>query len=200
MLPNSSEKVENVVEDKFKKVELIDIKTTAERCEISVQAVYKKLQKGEEIFTRNLVIKGGKKFLKADVVEEYLNSLNSLNQDFETIYETEEVLEPETETKSTGLELVENLVESLQMQLNAKDEQIRSLNQQLSQINQALINQQQLTSQAQQLQAKQQLLLPENSQKDKDKINELEKQIDALKEELRIEKLPFWQRKKANKK
>ena len=108
------------------KNDLLTIKEFAKKTNVSVQSIYQRINKKNDIIHNYIVVKDNKKYIKENAIEE--------------IYKKNTA---ETETgKTANIEIIE----FLKQQIIEKDKQIAEKDKQINEITQALVQQQQLNA------------------------------------------------------
>lgn len=108
------------------KNDLLTIKEFAKKTNVSVQSIYQRINKKNDIIHNYIVIKDNKKYIKENAIEEIYKKTTA-----------------ETETdKTANIEIIE----FLKQQIIEKDKQIAEKDKQINEITQALVQQQQLNA------------------------------------------------------
>lgn len=108
------------------KNDLLTIKEFAKKTNVSVQSIYQRINKKNDVIHNYIVTKDNKKYIKENAIEE--------------IYKKNTA---ETETgKTANIEIIE----FLKQQIIEKDKQIAEKDKQINEITQALVQQQQLNA------------------------------------------------------
>jgi predicted DNA-binding protein YlxM (UPF0122 family) len=137
---------------------------------VSVQSIYKRLKRDDNIIHKYVKIKNGKKVISGEAVEIYKKDA----YEYEDITEPEETEEPEEKenTYNQIIEIYQKQIELLTAEIEVKNRQIEELTTQLKASSERETNYQQLLNQQQQLNGidKQRvLLLEEQTQTEKKK-------------------------------
>jgi predicted DNA-binding protein YlxM (UPF0122 family) len=142
----------------------------AELVNVSVQSIYKRLKRDDNIIHKYVKIKNGKKVISGEAVEIYKKD----EYEYEDITEPEETEETEEKenTYNQIIEIYQKQIELLTAEIEVKNRQIEELTAQLKASSDRETNYQQLLNQQQQLNGidKQRvLLLEEQTQAEKKK-------------------------------
>ena len=141
----------------------------AELVNVSVQSIYKRLKKEDNIIHKYVKIKNGKKVISGEAVEIY----NKDEYEYEDITEQEETEEAEEKenTYNQIIEIYQKQIELLTAEIEIKNRQIEELTAQLKASSDRETNYQQLLNQQQQLNGidKQRVLLLEEQTQTQEK-------------------------------
>jgi hypothetical protein len=141
----------------------------AELVNVSVQSIYKRLKKEDNIIHKYVKIKNGKKVISGEAVEIY----NKDEYEYEDITEQEETEEAEEKenTYNQIIEIYQKQIELLTAEIEVKNRQIEELTAQLKASSDRETNYQQLLNQQQQLNGidKQRVLLLEEQTQTQEK-------------------------------
>ena len=141
----------------------------AELANVSVQSIYKRLKKEDNIIHKYVKIKNGKKVISGEAVEIY----NKDEYEYEDITEQEETEEAEEKenTYNQIIEIYQKQIELLTAEIEVKNRQIEELTAQLKASSDRETNYQQLLNQQQQLNGidKQRVLLLEEQTQTQEK-------------------------------